>query len=341
MADAGYRIQEESLIRTDIEEYLKRHETKDLLRFLTCGSVDDGKSTLIGRLLYDSHMIYEDQLDKVAKDSKVFGTTEDGFDPALLTDGLKAEREQGITIDVAYRFFSTSKRKFIVADTPGHEQYTRNMATGASTAEAAVILIDARLGVSTQTRRHAFITSLVGIKHVLLAVNKIDLKDYSQQVFEDICADFAEFSKDLGFDSVYPVPISALKGDNITNNSERTPWYEGMPLLTWLETLDPTSESASQFRFPVQRVARPDLDFRGYAGTICSGRIRVGDEIVVVPSVYPSGGEKQLIQLLTGKAVPSHGLPSAVGVLCQNVATAAAVASSTSNCDTSLVTSPA
>ncbi|MGD9264868.1 MAG: sulfate adenylyltransferase subunit CysN, partial [Lysobacterales bacterium] len=272
----------------DMQQFIEMESSKSMLRFITCGSVDDGKSTLIGRLLYDSQLLYDDQLEELKKDSKGRASSDEDIDFSLLVDGLAAEREQGITIDVAYRFFSTSKRKFIVADTPGHEQYTRNMATGASTAEAAVILIDARLGVSTQTRRHAFITSLVGIKHVLLAVNKIDLKDYSQQVFEDICADFAEFSKDLGFDSVYPVPISALKGDNITNNSERTPWYEGMPLLTWLETLDPSSDDAGQFRFPVQRVTRPDLNFRGYAGSVVGGDIAVGDEIMVAASLKRS-----------------------------------------------------
>ncbi|MGD9020272.1 MAG: sulfate adenylyltransferase subunit CysN [Lysobacterales bacterium] len=272
----------------DMQQFIEMESSKSMLRFITCGSVDDGKSTLIGRLLYDSQLLYDDQLEELKKDSKGRASTDEDIDFSLLVDGLAAEREQGITIDVAYRFFSTSKRKFIVADTPGHEQYTRNMATGASTAEAAVILIDARLGVSTQTRRHAFITSLVGIKHVLLAVNKIDLKDYSKQVFEDICADFAEFSKNLGFDTVYPVPISALKGDNITTNSERTPWYQGMPLLTWLETLDPDSEDAGLFRFPVQRVTRPDLNFRGYAGTVVGGEIAVGDEIMVAASLKRS-----------------------------------------------------
>jgi len=267
-------------------------ENRGLLRFLTCGSVDDGKSTLIGRLLYDSQLLYDDQLEELKKDSKGRASTDEDIDFSLLVDGLAAEREQGITIDVAYRFFSTSKRKFIVADTPGHEQYTRNMATGASTAEAAVILIDARLGVSTQTRRHSFITSLVGVRHVLLAVNKIDLVDYSQQVFDDICRDFHAFAETLGFKSIYAIPISALKGDNITKNSARMPWYEGVPLLSYLETMEPTRDDSKLFRFPVQRVTRPDLDFRGYAGTLAGGEIAVGDEVMVASSLKRSRIER-------------------------------------------------
>jgi bifunctional enzyme CysN/CysC len=259
-----------------------------MLKFITCGSVDDGKSTLIGRLLYDSQLLYDDQLEELKRDSKGRASVEEEIDFSLLVDGLAAEREQGITIDVAYRFFSTTRRKFIVADTPGHEQYTRNMATGASTAEAAVLLIDARLGVSTQSRRHAYILSLVGVKHILLAVNKIDLKDYSQELFEDICADFDEFAGGLGFKSVYAIPISALKGDNITTVSERMPWYRGMPLLTYLEELDPQRDDSLQFRFPVQRVSRPNLDFRGYAGTLAGGEIAVGDEIMVAASLKRS-----------------------------------------------------
>ena len=235
MSDTAYKIQEEELIRGDIAGYLNRHETKDLLRFLTCGSVDDGKSTLIGRLLYDSHMIYEDQLEKVTKDSKIYGTTGDDFDPALLTDGLKAEREQGITIDVAYRYFSTDKRKFIIADCPGHEQYTRNMATGASTCNLAVILIDARHGVITQTRRHSFICSLLGIKHVIVAVNKMDLVDWSEEKYETIKQDFNEAVARLDFADIHFIPLSALKGDNVVDRSDAMPWYDGPTLLHHLD----------------------------------------------------------------------------------------------------------
>jgi bifunctional enzyme CysN/CysC len=276
----------------DMQQFIDMESSKSMLKFITCGSVDDGKSTLIGRLLYDSQLLYDDQLEELKKDSKGRASTEEDIDFSLLVDGLAAEREQGITIDVAYRFFSTSKRKFIVADTPGHEQYTRNMATGASTAEAAVILIDARLGVSTQTRRHAFITSLVGVKHLLLAVNKIDLVDYSQQVFDDICADFHAFAATLGFKSIYAIPISALKGDNITGNSARMPWYEGVPLLAYLESMEPTRDDSELFRFPVQRVTRPNLDFRGYAGTLAGGEITVGDEVMVASSLKRSRVER-------------------------------------------------
>jgi bifunctional enzyme CysN/CysC len=274
--------------KLDMQQFIEMESSKSMLKFITCGSVDDGKSTLIGRLLYDSQLLYDDQLLELKKDSKGRASTDEDIDFSLLVDGLAAEREQGITIDVAYRFFSTSKRKFIVADTPGHEQYTRNMATGASTAEAAILLIDARLGVSTQTRRHAYILSLVGVKHVLLAVNKIDLRDYSRQLFEDICADFESFAKQLNFNSIYAIPISALKGDNITSRSERMPWYEGQPLLDYLESMDPEREDSKQFRFPVQRVSRPDLDFRGYAGTLVGGEIAVGDEIMVAASLKRS-----------------------------------------------------
>ena len=272
----------------DMQQFIEMESSKSMLKFITCGSVDDGKSTLIGRLLYDSQLLYDDQLEELKRDSKGRLSTEEDIDFSLLVDGLAAEREQGITIDVAYRFFSTSKRKFIVADTPGHEQYTRNMATGASTAEAAVLLIDARLGVSTQTRRHAYILSLVGVKHVMLAINKIDLKDYSRQLFEDICADFENFSKDLGFTSVYAIPISALKGDNITTHSERMPWFKGVPLLTYLEELDAKRDDSKLFRYPVQRVTRPNLDFRGYAGTVVGGEIAVGDEVMVAASLKRS-----------------------------------------------------
>ncbi|MCW8924801.1 MAG: sulfate adenylyltransferase subunit CysN, partial [Xanthomonadales bacterium] len=274
--------------KLDMQQFIGMESSKSMLKFITCGSVDDGKSTLIGRLLYDSQLLYDDQLEELKRDSKGRASTDEDIDFSLLVDGLAAEREQGITIDVAYRFFSTTKRKFIVADTPGHEQYTRNMATGASTAEAAVILIDARLGVSTQTRRHAFITSLVGVKHVLLAVNKIDLVGFSQQVFDDICKDFEAFAETLGFNSIYAIPISALKGDNITSNSARMPWYKGVPLLTYLETMDPKRDDSKLFRFPVQRVIRPGMDFRGYAGTLAGGGIAVGDEVMVAASLKRS-----------------------------------------------------
>ncbi len=277
-----------SKAKLDMQQFIEMESSKSMLKFITCGSVDDGKSTLIGRLLYDSQLLYDDQLEELRRDSKGRLSTEEEIDFSLLVDGLAAEREQGITIDVAYRFFSTSKRKFIVADTPGHEQYTRNMATGASTAEAAVLLIDARLGVSTQTRRHAYILSLVGVKHVVLAINKIDLKEYSRSLFEDICAEFEDFSRDLGFSSVYAIPISALKGDNITTSSERMPWFTGQPLVSYLENLDPERDDSKLFRFPVQRVTRPNLDFRGYTGTLAGGEIAVGDEIMVAASLKRS-----------------------------------------------------
>src|SRR5690348_9058458 len=258
---------------------------KGLLRFLTCGSVDDGKSTLIGRLLYDTKLILEDQLLALERDSRKHGTTGDDIDFALLVDGLEAEREQGITIDVAYRFFATDKRKFIVADTPGHEQYTRNMATGASNSDLAVILIDARKGVLTQTRRHAYIASLLGIRHVLLAVNKIDLVDYAQATFDHIVQDFADFSQRLGFASVMPIPISARFGDNVIASSAKTPWYVGPSLLAHLETVDVDTDVVGKpLRFPVQWVNRPNLDFRGFSGTIVGGRVRKGDTVTVAKS---------------------------------------------------------
>ena len=275
------------LIATDIESYLAQHEKKELLRFLTCGSVDDGKSTLIGRLLFDSKMIYEDQLEKLTKESATHGTTGGGFDPALLTDGLKEEREQGITIDVAYRYFSTAKRKFIIADTPGHVQYTRNMATGASTAHLAIILIDARdgHGVMEQTKRHSFIASLLGIKHILIAVNKMDVVDYSEERFEEICADYKAFSQRLKFPDLHYLPLSALHGDNVVDRSENMPWYKGSTLMNFLETVSIASDrNFEDFRLPVQNVLRPNLDFRGFAGTISSGIVRVGDEIMTLPS---------------------------------------------------------
>lgn len=271
--------------KIDIYEYLKRHEQKELLRFITCGSVDDGKSTLIGRLLHDSKLIYEDQLEAVKRESKKVGTTGDEPDLALLVDGLQAEREQGITIDVAYRYFSTDKRKFIIADTPGHEQYTRNMATGASTANLAIILIDARNGVLTQTKRHSFIVDLLGIKHIIVAVNKMDLVDYSKEVFDKIKNDYLEFAKNLDVADIHFVPISALKGDNVVYKSEKMRWYKGKPLMELLETIEIASDTnLKHFRFPVQYVNRPNADFRGYSGTITSGIVKVGDEIVVLPS---------------------------------------------------------
>jgi bifunctional enzyme CysN/CysC len=270
---------------SNLQAFLAAQERKSLLRFLTCGSVDDGKSTLIGRLLYDTKLLFEDTLASLEKDSKKFGTTGEDIDFALLVDGLEAEREQGITIDVAYRFFATDKRKFIVADTPGHEQYTRNMATGASNSELAVILIDARKGVLTQTRRHAYIASLLGIRHVVLAVNKIDLVGFSQRTFDAIVGEFSVFAEKLGFASVQAIPLSARFGDNVISKSEQTPWYMGPPLLAHLETVDVESPlSEKPFRFPVQWVNRPDLDFRGFSGTIIGGRVKAGDAVAVAKS---------------------------------------------------------
>ena len=275
----------DTLLETDILAYLQRHENKDMLRFITCGSVDDGKSTLIGRLLYDSKLIYDDQLAAIEKDSKTSGTQGDKVDLALLVDGLAAEREQGITIDVAYRFFSTDKRKFIVADTPGHEQYTRNMATGASTADLAILLIDARHGVQVQTRRHAYIASLLGIRHVAVAVNKMDLVEFSESRFAEIEADFNVFAEPLGFDGITCLPMSALDGDNVTSRSDRTPWYNGPSLLEHLEMVDVSrTTETTGFRLPVQWVNRPNLNFRGFSGTISSGTIAAGDEIIAMPS---------------------------------------------------------
>ncbi len=271
--------------RPELSQFLAAQEKKTLLRFLTCGSVDDGKSTLIGRLLYDTKLLFDDTLSALEKDSRKFGTTGDDIDFALLVDGLEAEREQGITIDVAYRFFATDKRKFIVADTPGHEQYTRNMATGASNSDLAIILIDARKGVLTQTRRHAYIASLLGIRHIVLAVNKIDLVDYSQTVFDQIVADFTDFSGQLGFISQVAIPLSARYGDNVIATSERISWYRGTPLLAHLENVDIDSAFAAKpLRLPVQWVNRPDLNFRGFAGTLASGRVRPGDTIAVAKS---------------------------------------------------------
>jgi len=274
----------------NIERFLSEHENKSLLRFLTCGSVDDGKSTLIGRLLYDSKLLFDDQLSALKRDSVREGNAGEGeIDYALLLDGLKAEREQGITIDVAYRYFTTPHRKFIIADTPGHEQYTRNMATGASSADLAIILIDARKGVITQTRRHSFIVSLLGIRHVVVAVNKMDLVDFSQARFEEIRADFEALSKELAIPDIRFVPLSALKGDNVVDPSPRIPWYSGPSLLNILETVDISSDrNLGDFRFPVQFVSRPNLDFRGFAGSVVSGVIRKGDRIKALPSLKES-----------------------------------------------------
>lgn len=277
----------DALIAEDIDAYLHQHQHKSLLRFITCGSVDDGKSTLIGRLLYDSRMIFEDQLAALETDSARHGTQGEEIDFALLVDGLAAEREQGITIDVAYRFFTTEKRKFIVADTPGHEQYTRNMVTGASTADLAVILIDARKGVLTQTRRHSYLVHLLGIRHVVLAVNKMDLVGYDQAIFERIVGDYSAFAKSIGITGFTAIPISGFKGDNITiAPSANTPWYSGPSLIQHLEMVevDATAAQAAPFRMPVQWVNRPNLDFRGFAGLIASGTVRSGDAVRIVPS---------------------------------------------------------
>src|SRR3974390_3305956 len=264
------------LIETDIEKYLESHQYKSLLRFITCGSVDDGKSTLIGRLLYESKMIFEDRLAALEADSKKVGTQGGEIDFALLVDGLAAEREQGITIDVAYRFFSTDRRKFIVADTPGHEQYTRNMVTGASTADLAVILIDARKGVLVQTRRHSYLAHLIGIRNIVLAVNKMDLIGYDQARFDAIVADYRAFATSIGIEDFVAMPISGFKGDNITTNSANTPWYQGPPLIEHLETveIDSTTDQAKPFRMPVQWVNRPNLDFRGFSGLIAAGAVK-------------------------------------------------------------------
>jgi bifunctional enzyme CysN/CysC len=273
------------LISTDINAYLAQHERKELLRLLTCGSVDDGKSTLIGRLLHDSKMIYEDQLEAIKADSMKSGTTGGKIDLALLVDGLQSEREQGITIDVAYRYFSTARRKFIIADTPGHEQYTRNMATGASTCDLAIILIDARHGVQTQTRRHSFIASLLGIKHIIVAINKMDLVDYKETVFQAIKLDYLSFSERLTPIEFQFLPLSALNGDNVVNSSENMLWYSGHPLMSTLESIEIASDrNYDDFRFPIQYVNRPNLNFRGFCGTIASGVVRKGDEIIVLPS---------------------------------------------------------
>ncbi|MBV6448842.1 sulfate adenylyltransferase subunit CysN [Nitrosomonas sp.] len=285
------------LIAEDIELYLKTHENKSLLRFITCGSVDDGKSTLIGRLLYESKMLFEDQLTQLEVDSKKVGTQAGDLDFALLVDGLAAEREQGITIDVAYRFFSTDKRKFIVADTPGHEQYTRNMITGASTADVAIILIDARKGVLTQTRRHSYLVSLIGIRYVVLAINKLDMVGYSEEVFNRIDHDYRVFAKEVGLQNIVTIPMSALKGDNITELSRNTPWYSGETLMGYLENVqvEDAAEQSGVFRMPVQWVNRPNLDFRGYSGIVVRGSVKTGDPVCVLPS----GKESRVARIVT------------------------------------------
>ena len=284
------------LLVSDIDAYLQRHDQKTMLRFITCGSVDDGKSTLIGRLLYDSQLVFEDHLAALQADSKKVGTQGGELDFALLVDGLAAEREQGITIDVAYRFFSTERRKFIVADTPGHEQYTRNMVTGASTAELALILVDARAGVVTQTRRHTFLVSLLGIRHLVLVVNKLDLVGYAEEVFDQVAADFKAFASELGIDDVVCIPLSALRGDNVTAPSEHTPWYRGPTLLSYLETVEiERAPRDGPFRMPVQWVNRPDHDFRGFSGLVVGGTVRPGDRV----RVLPSGRESTVARLVT------------------------------------------
>jgi bifunctional enzyme CysN/CysC len=285
------------LISTDIESYLKSHEEKSLLRFITCGSVDDGKSTLIGRMLYESQMLFDDQLSALKNDSKKIGTQGNEIDFALLVDGLAAEREQGITIDVAYRFFSTDKRKYIVADTPGHEEYTRNMATGASTADVAIILIDAKQGVLTQTRRHSFIVSMVGVKKVLLAVNKLDLVDYSEQVYRQIVSDYSDFAESaLDIDSITAIPISALLGDNVVERSEKTPWYTGETIMEYLENIEVRNQrKQASFRMPVQWVNRPNSNFRGFSGLIASGETKIGDKV----RLHPGGKESSIASIVT------------------------------------------
>ncbi len=297
-------------ISPDTALWLEQQTSKGLLRFLTCGSVDDGKSTLIGRLLYDSQLILDDQLASLKKESRNRTTGDEGIDFSLLVDGLAAEREQGITIDVAYRFFSTDKRKFIVADTPGHEQYTRNMATGASNADLAVVLVDARKGLLTQTRRHSFILSLIGVRHVVLVINKIDLVDYDQEVFDRIESEYRSFAERLGFDTLVAIPVSSLKGDNIVSASPNTPWYTGSPLVPYLETIDVSVDhSGLPLRFPVQWVNRASLDFRGLSGTIASGTVKVGDEVLVASSRKPAIVSRivtmdgDLPEAITGQAV--------------------------------------
>jgi sulfate adenylyltransferase large subunit len=303
-------MREQDLIAADIEGYLRKHEQKEILRFLTAGSVDDGKSTLIGRLLHDSNMVYDDQMETLKKDSAKKSSAGGEIDYSLLVDGLLSEREQGITIDVAYRYFATPKRKFIIADTPGHEQYTRNMATGASTADLAVILVDARYGVLPQTRRHSFIASLLGIKHIVVAINKMDLRGYDKAIFDQIRAAYAELADSLGFKNVHYLPLSALRGDNVVTKSAEMPWYDGPPLLEHLENV-PLARTGTEgpLRFPVQYVLRPNLDFRGFSGTIASGTVRRGDRIMALPSRKTSTVERivtfdgDLAEAHAGKAV--------------------------------------
>ncbi len=302
-----------AMIKNDIHEYLHQQECKGFLRFITCGSVDDGKSTLIGRLLYDSKSIFEDQLAELERDSTTMGSAGGQIDLALLVDGLAAEREQGITIDVAYQFFSTDKRKFIVADTPGHEQYTRNMATGASTAQLAVILIDARKGILTQTRRHSYIVSMLGIKHVVVAINKMDLVGFSQSCFEKLVHDYEVMAGPLGFEGITAIPISALNGDNVLNRSAELPWYDGLTLMAHLETVKIDSIKGEQpFRFPVQWVNRPNLDFRGFSGTIASGNVRVGDKVVALPS----GLTSQVKSIVTSRGDLDQAVTEQAVTLC-------------------------
>lgn len=298
------------LISTDIHAYLVQHERKDLLRLLTCGSVDDGKSTLIGRLLHDSKLIYEDHLAAIQRDTLKCGTTGDDLDLALLVDGLQAEREQGITIDVAYRYFSTAKRKYIIADTPGHEQYTRNMATGASTCDLAIILVDARHGVQTQTRRHSFIVSLLGIRHVIVAINKMDLLAFSRSVYERIRDDYLEFAEKLGFSEIRCIPLSALRGDNVVKRSECTPWFEGCPLMELLDRIEIVAErNFEDLRFPVQWVNRPNLDFRGFSGTLAAGVLKKGEAVLALPSRKTSRvkailtGEGEIVEAFPPQAI--------------------------------------
>ena len=302
-------------IKDNILEYLKEHENKVILRFITCGSVDDGKSTLIGRLLYDSKMIFEDQIAQAKHESKKYGTTNEEIDFALLIDGLQSEREQGITIDVAYRFFATDKKKYIIADTPGHEQYTRNMVTGASTADLAVILIDVRKGVLTQTRRHSFLVSLLGIRNIVVAINKMDLVDYSKEVYENIVNDYQKMFKKLKFSLPYKnynpqidfIPISALKGDNVVESSRNMSWYEGLPLLKYLDNVKILKSEFEAFRYPVQYVNRPNLDFRGFCATIASGEINEGDKIVVFPSKKTSTIKSIVPPINPEKSVADQG----------------------------------
>jgi len=303
-------IQNKDQTSANLDGFIEAQGSKSLLRFITCGSVDDGKSTLIGRLLYDSKLLYEDQIEALKEESKRVGTQGDDIDFALLVDGLAAEREQGITIDVAYRFFSTEERKYIVADTPGHVQYTRNMATGASTADAAVILVDARNGLQTQTYRHSFIVSLLGIKHVIIAINKMDLVDYDEKVFNSIKIEYEKFAEKLGFTGIQYLPISALKGDNITTTSENMPWHSGAALLPLLDKMDCSEVATEQgFRMPVQLVNRPNLDFRGFCGTISTGEVSIGDDVVVLPNIKSSKiksiirGRHQVEKAMIGEAI--------------------------------------